>query len=95
MQIILDKCKNEETETCRRIKKLRNAFLNAQQMLIQQAIHICLSIPLYHSIKSFQFINICEENDRTFLLLPQKIVNKLFLNSTYIHCKSLIEKYKT
>ncbi len=52
MQIILDKCKNEETKTPRQIKKLRNAFLNAQQMLIQQAIHICLSIPLYHSTKS-------------------------------------------
>jgi hypothetical protein len=88
MQIILDKCKNEEIKTPWQIKKLGTAFLNAQQMLIQQAVHICLSIPLYHSIKSFQFINICEENDRTFVLLPQKILNKLFLNSTYIHYKN-------
>jgi hypothetical protein len=87
MQIILDKCKNEETKTPRQIKKLRNAFLNAQQMLIQQAVHICLSIALYHPIKSFQFINIYEENDRTFVLLPQTKLNKLFLNSTYIHYK--------
>jgi hypothetical protein len=91
MQIISNKCKCEETETSKWIKKLGNAFLNAQQMLIQRAVHICLSIPLYHSTRSFQFINTCQENDRAFVLLPQKILNKLSL--TNIHCKSLIEKY--
>jgi hypothetical protein len=64
-------------------------------MSFQQAIHLSLSITLYHSTISFQFINAYEENDRTFFLLPQKILNKLSPNSTNIHCKSLIEKYKT
>jgi hypothetical protein len=45
MRIIWDKCKCEKTKAFEQIKKLRNAFLNAQQMSIQQAIHICLSIP--------------------------------------------------
>jgi len=40
-------------------------------MSIQQVVHICLFIPLYHSIKAFQFINICEENNTKFFLLPQ------------------------
>ncbi len=62
----MDKCKCEEIETYEWIKKLRNAFLNAQQMSIQQAVHICLSIPLYDSTRSFQFINTCEENNRAF-----------------------------
>ncbi len=53
-------------------KKLGNAFLNTQQMFIQQVVHITLSIPLYHSIRSFQFINTCQQQDRTFVLLPQK-----------------------
>jgi len=35
-------------------------------MSIQQAVHICLSIPLYDSTRSFQFINTCEENNRAF-----------------------------
>jgi hypothetical protein len=53
MKIILDKCKCEETKTFKQILKLGNVFLNAQQMSIQQVVHICLSIPYiieqYHS----------------------------------------------
>ncbi len=69
----MDKCKHEKTTTFERIKKLRNAFLNAQQMSIQQAIHLYLSISLYHSTRSFQFLYTCEKNDRALVLLPQKI----------------------
>jgi hypothetical protein len=64
-------------------------------MSIQQVVHICLSIPLYHSTRAFQFINTYEENNKILVLLPQKILNKCSPNSTDIHCKSLIEKYKT
>ncbi len=49
-------------------------------------------IKLYHSTRSFQFINTCEENTTTFVLLSQKLLNKLSPNSIDIHCKSLIEK---
>jgi mRNA degradation ribonuclease J1/J2 len=71
--IILDKYKCEEIEEFKHIKKLENAFLNAQQMSIQQVVHICLSIQLYNATRLFQFINICEENNRVFVLLPKKI----------------------
>jgi hypothetical protein len=64
-------------------------------MPIQQAIHILLSIQFYHSTKSFQFINTCEKSKKPFMLLPQKILQNLIPTSTNIHCKSLIEKYKT
>jgi hypothetical protein len=43
MQIILEKCKCVEIEASKQIIFLENAFLNAQQMPIQQVIHICLS----------------------------------------------------
>jgi hypothetical protein len=39
MQIILDNCKCEETKTLEQLKKLGNAFLNAQKMSIQQVVH--------------------------------------------------------
>jgi len=74
-------------------KTLENAFLNAQQMSIQQAVHLCLSIPYIIQQNHFNFINICQENDRTFVLLFQKTLNKLSPNSIDIHCKSLIKKY--
>jgi hypothetical protein len=56
MQVILDRCKCGETQAFEWIKKLGNAFKNAQQISIQHAIHICLSIPLYHSTSSFHFM---------------------------------------
>jgi hypothetical protein len=95
MQVILDKCKCEETQASKRIKKLGNAFSNGQQMSIQHAVHICLSIPLYHSTSSFHFINTYEKKIGHLFYYYKNLLNKLFSNSTNIHCKSLIEKYKT
>jgi hypothetical protein len=43
MQSMLSKCKHEQYETSKQIKKLGNTLLNAQQMSIQQAMHISLS----------------------------------------------------
>jgi hypothetical protein len=43
MQTMLSKCKHEQYETSEWIKKLGNTFLNAQQIYIQQAMHISLS----------------------------------------------------
>ncbi len=90
----MKKCKHEKTKASERIKNLKNAFLSGQKMSFQQTIHICLSIQLYHSTRSFQFINTCEENNRAFVLLPPKILNKWFPNSIDIHCKLLIENTK-
>jgi len=43
MHSILNKCKHEQTQASKCIKNLDNAFLNAQQIFGQQAIHIMLS----------------------------------------------------
>jgi hypothetical protein len=93
MKIISNKCKHEQTKTFEHIKQLGNVFLNAQQMSIQQVVHITLSIPLYHSTSSFQFLNTCQQQDKTFVLLPQKIIQGLSPNSTEFHCKSLVDQY--
>jgi hypothetical protein len=37
--------------------------------------YMSLSIYFYHSTKSFQFLNSCEENDRAFVLSSQKMQN--------------------
>jgi hypothetical protein len=66
------------------LKMLENAFLSAQQMSTQQVVHITISIPLYHLTRPFQFINTCQQQDRTFVLLPQKntrFVSKFYKNS--------------
>jgi hypothetical protein len=71
----------------------KKVFLNAQQMSTQQVVHIFLSIPLFHSIRAFQFINTCEQQDNTFVLLPQNILQQLSPNSTKFHYNSLVDKY--
>ncbi len=40
------------------IQKLCNIFLNVQQLVIQLDVYLVLSLPLYHSFRTFQFINI-------------------------------------
>ncbi len=69
----MEKCKHTQTKAFKHIKKIGNAFLDAQQMFVQQAIHITLSIPLHHATRSFQFINTCEEENKAFVLFPQNI----------------------
>jgi hypothetical protein len=41
-------------------------------MFIQQVVHITLSIPLYHTTRSFQFIHTCQQQNKTFVLLSPK-----------------------
>jgi hypothetical protein len=72
MKIILNQCKIEQIEAFECIEKLGNAFLNAHQISIQQVVHITLSISLYHSTISFQFRNTCQQQDKAFVLSPQK-----------------------
>jgi hypothetical protein len=57
-------------------------------MSIQQVIHLSLSIALYHSTRSFQFINTCEENDRAFSIATkniEQIISKFNKTSTTNH----------
>jgi hypothetical protein len=91
---MLRKCKHERYEVFEQIKKLGNTFLNAQQMPIQQAMYISLSIHFITHQDNFQFINTCNEHERTFVLLPQKILHNLTPTSTNIQCKSLVYKHK-
>jgi hypothetical protein len=61
-------------------------------MFVQQVVHITLSMPLYHSPISFQFINTCQQQDITYVLLSQRntrIISKLYINPL----KSLVDKY--
>jgi hypothetical protein len=39
------------------IQKLGNAFFDAQQMVVQHTTYLVLLLPIYHSFRTFQFIN--------------------------------------
>ncbi len=42
-----------------------------------------MSISLYHCTRSFQLVNTCEEHDKYFVLLSQKVLNNLYSTSKY------------
>jgi len=62
-------------------------------MVTQLVIYLVLSLPLYHSSQTFQFINILTFEKWAFVLKPQVALNELKPNSTKIMCSSIRDKY--
>jgi len=54
---IIVSCTEKKIETHTRIQKMKNVFLNVQQMSTQLVAYIVLSIPFYHASRTFKFIN--------------------------------------
>ncbi len=70
---IIKKCEDENIDVNLRIRKLGNAFINAQQMSAQLATYIILSLPLYHASRSFSFLNTSPQPKHAFVLISTKL----------------------
>jgi hypothetical protein len=55
--------------------------------------YLGFSLPLYHSFRTFQFLNISPFEEHDFVLKSQVTLNELEPNSTDIMCLSIIDKY--
>jgi hypothetical protein len=86
---IIKNCIVNNIDANTRIQKLGNVFFNAQQMVTQ----LVFSLPLYHSFRTIQFINIFLFEEHAFKKNSQVSLNELKPNSTDIMCSSIIEKY--
>jgi hypothetical protein len=75
------------------MQKLSNVFLNAQQMVVQLVAYLMFFLPLYHSSRTFQFINISLFEECVFMLKSQVTLNELEPNSINIMCSLIIDKY--
>jgi hypothetical protein len=62
-------------------------------MVIQLVAYLVLSLPLYHSSRTFQFINSFPFEERAFVLKSQVALNEFERNSTNIMCSLIINKY--
>jgi len=93
LKSIIQKCIEDKTHANKQILKLGNAFLNAQQMSAQLVVYLILSLPLYHSSRSFKFMNTSPLGEPAFFLKPQKILSKLNPESRNVMCKSIIDRY--
>jgi hypothetical protein len=62
-------------------------------MIVQLAAYLVLSLSLYHSFQTFQFINISLSYEHAFVLKSKIALYELEPNSTYIMCSLIIDKY--
>jgi len=62
-------------------------------MVTQFIAYLVPSLPLYHSFRTFQFINISLFEKCVFVLKSKVALNELEPNSTNIMCSLIIEKY--
>jgi hypothetical protein len=62
-------------------------------MVVQLTTYLVLSLPLYHSYQTFQFINTSPFEEWTFVLKSQVKLNELEPNLINIICSLVIDKY--
>jgi hypothetical protein len=62
-------------------------------MVVRLVAYLVFSLSLYHSSRTFQFINISPFEEWAFMLKSQVALNELEPNSTNIMCLSIINKY--
>lgn len=86
-------CINDNSSTLDRLKRMGTTLLHTQQISSQQAIYICLSLPLSTSSRDHQFINTAEPSERTLLLKRRHILETMPSTSTDIFCSDIIQKY--
>ncbi len=89
---IIQKCIANNIDANTKIQKLGNVFFNVQQM-VTQLVYFVFSLPLYHSFRTFQFINTFRFEKCAFVLKLQVALNELEHNPTNIMCSSIITKY--
>jgi hypothetical protein len=62
-------------------------------MVVQLTTYLVLSLPLYHSFQTFQFMNIFPFEERVFVLKSQVALNEMKPDSTNIMCSLIVDKY--
>jgi hypothetical protein len=72
---------------------LGNTMLNLQQMFVQQAVHIVLSLPLNSSSRACIFINTSPIDQHTFVLKPTFLLKQEPDDSEDVMCHSIIDYY--
>ena len=89
---------SEEAKECNKntVNKARhigNKFLNAVEISAQEAVYLVLQIPLRRSSREFQFINISNPDERTFLSKSMDRIQEFPDNSIDIESDNVIKRY--
>ena len=94
---LLRKASEEANEcnknTVNKVRHIGNKFLNAVEISAQEAVYLILQIPLRRSSREFQFINISNPDERTFLSKSMDRIQELPDNSIDIESDNVIKRY--
>ena len=75
------------------VRTIGNKFLNAVEISAQEAVYICLGLPMRKSSRQVLFINTSPPDERVALLKPQNVIQNMKDDSEDIECSNLLTRY--
>ena len=76
------------------LRMVSNKFLNSVELSAQEAVYICLQLPMKKSSRQVVFINTNLPEDRVFLLKPNHVLQTMRDDDEDIVASSLISRYE-
>ena len=75
------------------VRTIGNKFLNAVEISAQEAVYICLGLPMRKSSRQVIFINTSPPDERVMLLKPHSVIENMKDDCEDIECSDLISRY--
>ena len=80
-------------EVRQQVRAIGNKFLNAVEISAQEAVYICLGLPMRKSSRQTVFVNTSPPEERVALLKPSRELEKLEDDSEEIECSNMLTRY--
>ena len=75
------------------VRMIGNRFLNAVEISAQEAVYICLGLPMRKSSRQVIFINTSPPDERVVLLKPNSVIENMKDDAEDIECSNLVSRY--
>lgn len=76
------------------IKAVGNKFLNAVEISAQEAVYICLQLPMKKSSRQVVFLNTSPPEERVTLLKPTSVLDNMKDDDEDVECSNIFTRYK-
>lgn len=75
------------------IKMIGHKFLNSVEISAQEAVHICLQLPMKKSSRQVIFLNTSPPEERVTLLKPNSILDTMKDEDDDVECSNILTRY--
>ena len=82
-----------DSDIRQQLKTIGNKFLNAVEISAQEAVYICLQLPMKKSLRHVIFVNTSPPEERVTLLKPKHILDSMNEDDDDIECSNLLSRY--